>query len=345
VRTILILVGIVAVSIFAGCNPPLADHQKKALSGGPETLLTVDFQKGQTLQYRFVSNRDVDLDWEPGASASKSGRHASDKLSESMEMVMTYTPIEVNPYGLTTVKATCNSVKVTRSKGTGGRGGTKDAVESLPGKTFTFTVGPTGKIEDYSQLEKLIQEISKQAFRAEKNRGRIKEPDMISDFIATQWFLWDSVSSVQDPTKGVAVKQSWKSRLSIPAPMPVMMRKAREVTYTLNEVRPAESGLPQGLLAVIKSSYSPAESAPESWPMPYSGSFQMAGTFGFLRGYKVIDLQGQGEELFNINLGRIEHRSQQYQVQLEASLPMGISANPRVTIKQNLTMERQETKN
>ncbi len=73
--------------------------------------------------------------------------------------------------------------------------------------------------------------------------------------------------------------------------------------------------------------------------MPYSGSFQMAGTFGFLRGYKVIDLQGQGEELFNIDLGRIERRSQQYQVQLEASLPMGINANPRVTIKQNLTME------
>ncbi|MCX5636219.1 MAG: hypothetical protein NTX52_00800, partial [Planctomycetota bacterium] len=342
-RTILILVAAVVLSVFGGCSgvgqkKALSSRQKN-LSGGPETLLTVDFQKGQTLQYRFVSNRDVDLDWEPGASASKSGRHASDKLSESMEMVMTYTPIEVNPYGLTTVKATCNSVKVTRSKGTGGRGGTKDAVESLPGKTFTFTVGPTGKIEDYSQLEKLIQEISKQAFRAEKNRGRIKEPDMISDFIATQWFLWDSVSSIPNPSEGVATKQSWKSKLSIPAPMPVMLRKAREVTYTLDEVRQVE----KERLAVIKSSYQAAESAPKSWPLPYSGSFQMAGTFCFLRGYKVIDLQGQGEELFNIDLGRIERHSQQYQVQLEASMPMGINVNPRITIKQTLTMERQET--
>jgi hypothetical protein len=337
VRTILILVAAIVLSIFAGCG---GVSQKKGLPGRSKTLLTVDFQKGQTLQYRFVSNRDIDLDWEPAAGPSKSGKHASDRSSESMEMVMAYTPIEVNPYGLTTIEARCSSVKVSRSKGTSGQGSAKDAVESLPGKTFTFTVGPTGRIEDYSQLEKLIQEIGRQAFRADSSRGRVKEPDMISDVIATQWFLWDSISSIQNPSEGVATKQSWKSKLSIPAPMPVMLRKAREVTYTLDEVRQVE----KERLAVIKSSYQAAESAPQSWPLPYSGSFQMAGTFGFLRGYKVIDLQGQGEELFNIDLGRIERHSQQYQVQLEASMPMGINANPRVTIKQNLTMERQETK-
>ncbi len=221
--------------------PPGGSARKRVFSGRPKTLLTVDFQKGQTLQYRFVSSRDIDLDWETRQqSTSKSGKHASDRSSESMEMVMAYTPIEVNPYGLTTIKATCNSVKVTRSKGTSGRGGAKDAVESLPGKTFTFTVGPTGKIEDYSQLEKLIQEIGNHAFRADSSRGRVKEPDMISDFIATQWFLWDSISSIPNPAEGVAAKQSWKSRLSIPAPMPEMLRKAREVTYTLDEVRQTE---------------------------------------------------------------------------------------------------------
>jgi hypothetical protein len=120
--------------------------------------------------------------------------------------------------------------------------------------------------------------------------------------------------------------------------MPVMLQKAREVTYTLDEVRRTE----KERLAVIKSSYRPAESALQNWPMPYSGSFQMAGTFGFLRSYKVVDLQGQGEELFNIDAGRVEQRSQRYQVQLEASLPMGISASPQVTIKQNLTMELQK---
>jgi hypothetical protein len=65
----------------------------------------------------------------------------------------------------------------------------------------------------------------------------------------------------------------------------------------------------------------------------------MSGRFGFLRGYKFLDLQGHGEELFNIDAGRTERYNQQYQVQVEASFPMGISTMPRITIKQNLTME------
>jgi hypothetical protein len=116
----------------------------------------------------------------------------------------------------------------------------------------------------------------------------------------------------------------------------MVTRKARDVTYTLDEIRQTE----KGQLAVIRSSYSPTESVSDNWPpMPYSGSFQMSGRFGFLRGYKLLDLQGQGEELFNIDAGRTEQYNQQYQVQLEASFPMGINIKPRITIKQNLTME------
>ena len=251
-----------------------------------------------------------------------------------MDMVVAYTPIEVDPYGLTTIKATCKSVKVGRtSSGTGRQGTSKDAVENLPGVSFTFTVDPAGKIEDYSQLEKLIKEIGEKAFRQKGKGGRIKEPDMIGDFTATQWFLWDSVSSIEKAAEGVCVGQSWKSKLPVPTPM--VIRKARDVTYTLDEIRQTE----KGQLAVIRSSYSLADSVPSSWPMPYSGSFQMSGRFGFLRGYKFLDLQGQGEELFNIDAGRTEQYNQQYQVQLEASFPMGINMKPRITIKQNLTME------
>jgi hypothetical protein len=65
----------------------------------------------------------------------------------------------------------------------------------------------------------------------------------------------------------------------------------------------------------------------------------MRGTFGFLSGYKLLNLEGRGEELFNIEAGRIEQYNQQYQMQLEASIPMGISVKPMITIKQNLTME------
>ena len=65
----------------------------------------------------------------------------------------------------------------------------------------------------------------------------------------------------------------------------------------------------------------------------------MSGMFGFLRNYKVLELQGQGEELFNIDAGRIEQSSQKYQMLLDASFPTGLGLNPRITIKQNLTMQ------
>jgi len=40
-----------------------------------------------------------------------------------------------------------------------------------------------------------------------------------------------------------------------------------------------------------------------------------------------------------LNMFRAEQYNQQYQMQLEASIPMGISVKPMITIKQNLTME------
>ncbi|MBA7659896.1 hypothetical protein ES703_67890 [subsurface metagenome] len=330
-KTALTIFTAAVLGVLAGCAPgekePLKE-EKEPLKEEKE-LLTVDFQEAQTLRYKFVSSRDIDVDWDPGKS--EPDKNAADKFSETMDMVVAYTPVEVNPYGLTTIKATCESVKVQRSKGR-----RKDAVESLPGKTFTFTIDPTGKIEDYSQLNDLIREIGKKAFRQDTARGRIKEPDMIGDFIAAQWFLWDPVSSIEKASKGISVGQTWKSKLPIPTPM--VTRKARDVTYSLDEIRESE----KGRLAVIRSSYSPAESVPGDWPpMPYSGSFQMSGTFGFLRGYKILSLKGQGVELFNMNAGRTERYSQQYQTQWEASLPFGLkgSANPRITIKQNLSMQ------
>ena len=332
-KTAITILTVVVLSGLAGCTAgekELPGDEKELLSAG-KNLLTVDFQEAQTLRYKFVSTREIDVDWEPRKSGPKPDRSAVDRSSESMEMVVAYTPVEIDPYGLTTIKATCESVKVKRSKGR-----RKDAVESLPGKTFTLTIDATGKIGDYSQLNGLIREIGKKAFRSDTTRGRVKELDMIGDFIAGQWFLWDAVSTVEKASKGVSVGQTWKSRLPIPTPM--VTRKARDVTYTLDEIRQTE----KGRLAVIRSSYSPAESVPDDWPpMPYSGAFQMAGTFGFLRGYKVLNLKGRGEELFNIDAGRIEQYSQQYQTQWQASLLFTLEGapNPRITIKQKLTMK------
>lgn len=324
-KTALTILTIVIMSISGGCEPGAGI--KEALTKDKE-LLTVDWQDGRRLEYKFISRKEMTLDWDPTGKVSKSAKSTPDKSTESMEMVVVYTPIEIDPYGLTTIEATCKSIKVVRSKGP-----RKDAVEHLAGKTFTFTVGPTGKIEDYSQLDELLKETGNKAFFTDANGNRIKEPDMICDFIATQWFLWDSISSLKKPSQGVAVGQSWKSKLSVPSPM--VMRKAREVTYKLDEIRQSE----KGRLAVISSSYQIAETVPQSWPIPYSGRFQMKGTFGFLSGYKLLSLEGQGEELFNIEAGRIKQYNQQYQMQLEASIPMGISVKPMITIRQNLTME------
>jgi len=321
--TLLILTAFVLI-VPAGCQPAAG---KKEPPGESKELLTVDFEDGQTLRYKFVSVREIIVDWETAPGTSRTGRSVSDKSTESLEVVMAYTPIEIDPFGLTKIRATCESVKVARSKGPN-----RDAVDSLAGRTFTLAVGPTGGIEDYSQLDELLKEIGKKAFRANTGRGRIKEPDMIGDFVATQWFLWDAVSSIENPSEGVRAGQSWKSKLSVPAPM--VMRKARDTTYTLDEIRPGE----KGRLAVISSSYTIDDSAPRDWPIPYSGRFQVAGAYGFYRNYKVLSLQGRGEELFNIDSGRTEQYSQQYEMQLSASLLIPLAgANPKITIKQNLT--------
>jgi hypothetical protein len=305
------------LSVFTGCE------------AGGRRLLTVDFQPGQTLRYKFMSSRDIEVDWSFAQDDAKKARSKVDKSHESMEMVVAYTPVEVGRYGLTTIKATCESVKVRRKQ----RRSTKDAVESLSGKSFIITVSPTGKIEDYSQLDELIREIGKKAFRTGGREGRIKNPDMIGDFVATQWFLWDVIASIEKPLDGVSVGRSWTSKLSVPTPM--VSRLARDVTYTLDEIRQSE----KGQLAVIKSSYSLAKSAPKSWPIPYAGRFRMSGTFGFLTRYKYLNLQGGGQELFNIDSGRTEQYNQQYQLNIEASAPFSLGAGPRIKIKQNLTMQ------
>ena len=325
-KTTPIILAVVVLGVLAGCEPIAG---KKELLSEEKDFLTVDFQDDQTLRYKFASSREITIDWGMTKKASGPGKRNTDKSSESMELVMAYTPIKIDPFGLTTVKATCESVKISRSNGP-----RKDAVQSLKGKTFTLAVGPTGKIEDYSQLDELTKEIGKKVFRGNTDKGRIKEPDMIGDFVATQWFLWDAVSSLTKPSEGLETGQSWKSKLSVPTPM--IMRKARDVTYKLDEIRQDE----KGRLAVISSSYKQADSAPRDWPIPYSGRFQVAGTFGFYRNYQVLDLQGQGQELFNIDAGRTEQYKQQYQMKIKASLLLPLAGvNPMINIKQTLTMK------
>ncbi len=311
------------LSILAGCD-----------AVGKKEFLTVDFQEAQTLKYKFTSTRKMELDWDPAKTTAKPGKNTVQKYSETMEMIVEYTPLEVDPYGLTTIKATCKFARQKRRPRKKGRNIRDDPAQNFSGKSFTFTVDPSGKINDYSKLDELIRQVGETAFRPKGNRGRIKDPDMIGDFIASQWFLWDSISSIENPTEGISVGQSWKSKLSVPTPM--VSRKARDVTYTLDEIRQTE----KGRLAVIKSSFKPADSAPGTWPVPYSaGKFRMSGTFGFLKNYRLLSLNGQGEEIFNIDAGRIEKYKHEYQLKMDASMMLPLGANPRITINQNLTMQ------
>ena len=371
VRTRFAALAVLILSVLAGCKttPRTTGPAVAEGAAGSRVLLAVDFQQGQTLRYRFVSDREIILDWDPDKSSSKSGKSSVNNYFESLEMVVAYTPLEVDEYGLTKIKATCTLVKTSRTKSPASRGASStDAVTTVNGRSFVFTVAPSGRIQDYSELDKLVREAGEKAFRSDTSHSRVKEPDMIGDFIASQWFLWDSVSSIPNPSAGVAVGQTWSSQLSVPVPM--VLRQARDVTYTLNEIRPstperqsAASGtgptetpdkfaviaasyklpqpVPSGSGSTLRRDESRVEgAAPHNWPIPYSGRFQMSGTFGFLGPYEILDLKGRGEELFNIDAGRLEKSSQQYTVQMKASLPpLGIRANPHITINQKLTMD------
>jgi len=331
-RTHIVIGAVVLLMLLLGCRTigfggkATDDKAPK----GSRVLLAVDFEPGRTLRYKFVSDRDIILDWDPDADSAAS---KVQRQSERVEMVVAYTPEVVDPYGVSMVRAVCESVEVKRIGRPSGRGSDSDAVETAQGETFTFKVDPRGKMVDASELERLIGKLGAAAFRSGSG-PRVKEPDMVGDFIASQWFLWDAVSTVENPAVGVAVGQTWRSKLWVPLPM--VMRKARDVTYRLDEVRDSDTGR----RAVITSTYRLAESTPSGWPIPYAGRFQMSGTFGFLGGYQIQGLEGTGLEQFNIDAGRIETAEQKYTIRMKGSLPpMGLRANPHITIDQTLTME------
>ncbi|MBN2455066.1 MAG: hypothetical protein JXB29_00790 [Sedimentisphaerales bacterium] len=320
------IIMIAGLAALAGCN-----------GTATQNLLTVDFEQDKALKYKFYSGRDIYIKWDAGGEKEATTNKGFEKSSESVEMVMSYRPVDVNPYGLTTIRATCESVRVGRNAEQGRVSRGKDAVESIRGKSFTFTVGPTGKIEDSTELYELIKQAGKKAFRSDSKRGRIKDPDLIDDFIATQWFLWDSISSLEDVTKGAHIGQSWTSRLLVPTSM--VLREARDVTYRLEQIRET----PEGRIAVIGCSYTLSESVPRGWPIPYTGRFQMSGTFGFfrsmLRGLKATNLQGKGEVLFNIDAGQIEQYNHQYEVHIRAGAIGPLGLNPLIKIEQTLTLQ------
>lgn len=302
-------------------------------SGPPSYRLQLRFSEDTVQTYRFVHHRDVEIQWEPdkGEEASKNSTH---RMTETLDMVMAYRPLQAAGQ-YTELEVTCQSVSVKRTQLTGGTRALKDAVEHLQGRAFTISVDPQGRLTDTQVLDTLLKDLGKRAFRNDAKMGRIKNPEMISDVVATQWFLWHALASM-DPN-GVTPGQSWQSQLSLPTPM--VMRKARDVTYTLAQVTDTD----QGHVAEIHSDFSLSQNkAPSTWPIPYAGSFRASGPFGFLRGYRNLKLEGTGQERFNLDQGRSLGYDHQYRLEMDASMPlfgaMG-GTSPKIVIQQTLKME------
>lgn len=319
--------------LIIGCILCLFGCQKSEIV--PDNWLLVSFEENVPITYKMIANRKTEIDLTTSDPEKKS---RPQHMTETLEMVMVYTPIEVDPFGLSTVEVTCKSVSVSRS-GFSGRQKTVDTMENLKGQTFVLKLSPTGQLEDYSDLERIAKELGEKAFTSGKNNARIKNPDMISDFLALQQLLWDASSTISNQLK-LDVGDSWQAKQPIAWPVPMYPPRIRMTTYTLDSITEDPSRK-----ALITSTSILSEGRMETYILPYEeGKYQMRGLFGFLRNYRFKHLEGSGRQVFNIDDGLVESDQQQYLLNVEASfmLPLGDSV-PILTVEQTFSIERIQT--
>jgi hypothetical protein len=304
-------------------------------------LLSVDFPQDQTLTYKFTTGREVILNLEGEPEGKKSSKEQ--KTTEGIEMVVSYTPLETDIYGNTTIEAKCKSIEPRRKTFTNRGGGDKDPVSNLQGKSWKFVIDSTGSIQDYSGMEEMVKELGAKAI-TESGKRRIKDPDLIWDVVATQWFMWDALASNKKLIKGVGPGQSWKSIL--PVPFGVRLPVERHVTYTVDPEQ--QSG---EAVVTINSEYSLRgyeekdgklifNSALPQMPQPYEGSFQTKGMFGFLRDYKAESLTGSGVSKYDMDSGKLLSEHQEYKIDMTAGFlfPLG-DTKPVLKVDQTIDVE------
>jgi len=318
VRVVVSLLSLCVLIGVMGCRQQVLEPDKGLITPG------VKFVQGETVQYLFKSHRNIQVQWDTQA-LEKGDKNAAQTMTETLTLRMGYDPVEVTDQK-TVLKATCKSAVVRRSSLTGKRRSKRDPAELMMGKSFMLTLDAQGRTTDANGLDALLKELGTQAFR-QSGAQRIKDPEMISDVVALQWFLFDAVTSM-DPN-GTKPGGTWHSRLSVPTPM--VLRKARDVTYTLADVNDTVATI--DMSCVLSS-----DKAPRSWPIPYSGTFEASGTFGFIRGFKVLSLEGQGTEQFDLSLGRSLGYEQTYHLELQGMIPFNMQVMPKILIDQTLTM-------
>lgn len=328
-KKILFAFAIAALTLMVGCE----QSAQKGGSSGEAELLTVDFEQGRTLTYNMVSSRDITLDLME--KSSKSGKEQ--KMLEKLEMVVSYVPVEVDPYGLSKIRAEIKSANVTRKSFTGKSEGSRDAAESLAGKSFTFTISPSGRIEDYTSFNELVVKVGETSIKDSGNQGRIKDPDMIWDFIAMHRDLWSAMSGVPKPSRGVAVGEKWQVEQVVPLPMPIP--KFMNTDYTFAGIE-GEQG---SRVAVLNSEYSLSESEMSNFEdieSPFGGRFRLRGMFGFLRNYRFNELTGSGNVKYDLDRGVLLEKQGQYDLDMNADflMPLGDS-KPVLKLVQHFDIE------
>jgi hypothetical protein len=325
-----------ALIVFSACFVSAKEKQSKPANIKYPVLLAVDFNTAVPLKYKFVADRQISLNLDPEGKYSKERGDEGkvQKMADKLEMEIVYKAVKIDPNGCSTVEATCNSAKVTRTSPEGREQTKPDAVESFVGKSFTLKITPSGKVADYSSFNSLLAALNNVAFGGDSKKFRIKDPDMIMDLVATQWRIWDSIASIKKPLKGVKKNSTWNSQLL--APMPFVSKTGRDVVYKL-----AGGDINDVSCVDITSTYTLSKLQATDAPWPYgNSSFQMRGVFGFLQGYKVLSLTGTGQQLFDIKRGLIKSDTQHFNSKVSASI-MGLGANalePNINVDQTITM-------
>jgi hypothetical protein len=301
-------------------------------SSKDNVFLVVEFDPQVPLKYKLISERDSSVTFD-----AKSAKMKPVKIYEKLEMVISYQPVgKPDVYGLTTIKATCHSAKVTRKAKRRSPG--KDSAEGLTGRSYTFKISPTGKIVDYSNLSKLAVEIGSKSISGSGSHGNFKSPDMTTDFVCLQWYLWDSLAKSGQTTSGLKPGASWTTNQIIPLPLP--SGTVRETTYTLGDV---EEGVEDSNKVIIDSTYAIGKrEGLKNWPRIYPGRFQIKGMFGFLRGFTITSIAGTGRQIFDAEKGILEKDVQQYKAKFSAnllfSLP-GAGVSPEMIVDQKMSVE------
>lgn len=297
--------------------------------------MALDFDAASPLRYRYVSSREVQIVLTSGSAGKKED---SKRSSESIEMVFAIRPVDLNPYGLSTLEFTCESVQIKRSSFSGKASGS-DAMQSLQGRSYTLQVSPTGQMELTESFLNTLRLIGQNSFVDKPDsKQRIKDPDMILDWLFFHYTLWDLTASNPKALRGIVAGSNWPSEQFLPWPVPIQNLPSRTLTYTVENIEERQGTR----LATVRTQYQLREKPLLNFPMPYEGNYQIRGSlFSVLRNYRHESLEGTGHLVFNLTDGRLESAEDQYTLVTAADfiLPLGDSV-PKLTIQQQIRIER-----